>query len=159
MHLCMNVTCKQTKFLLHNKIILFYSILFYSILFYSILFYYIIFYSILFHFILYFGSNIYPLVIGWKSFTWLNVFSTISECWHVWHSMVYYLKNYVTFYDDILQLVLWEITSQILCRAVLFARLFELAQNFRAIHCDVIMALNIGSTINYSARLKGNTQW
>ena len=55
--------------------------------------------------LLYFGSNIYPLVIGWKSFTWLYVFSTISECWHVWHSMVYYLQNYVTFYDDILQLV------------------------------------------------------
>ena len=32
----MNVTCKQTKFPLDNKIILFYSILFYSILFYII---------------------------------------------------------------------------------------------------------------------------
>ena len=57
------------------------------------------------YYLLYFGSNIYPLVIGWKSFTWLYVVSTISECWHVWHSMVYYLENYVTFYDDIFQLV------------------------------------------------------
>ena len=28
--------------------------------------------------------------------------------------------------------------------AVLLARFFELAQNFNAIHCDVIMTLNIG---------------
>ena len=54
-------------------------------------------------FILYFGSNIHSLVIGWKSFKWLYVFSTISECWHVWHSMVYHLENYVTFYDDTFQ--------------------------------------------------------
>ena len=31
--------------------------------------------------------------------------------------------------------------------AVLLARLFELAQNFNAIHCDVTMTLNIGITI------------
>ena len=35
----------------------------------------------------------------------------------------------------------------LLCRAVLLARLFELAQNFNAIHCDVTMTLNIGITI------------
>ena len=88
-------------------------------------------------------------MIGWKSFTWLYVFSTISECWHVWHSMVYYLQNYVTFYDDSLQLVHYvgnDVTDT-LPRSPFFSRLFELAQNFRAIHCDVIMALNIGSTI------------
>ena len=27
------------------------------------------------------GSNISPLVIGWKSLTWFHVFSTISGCW------------------------------------------------------------------------------
>ena len=43
---------------------------------------------------------------------------------------------------------MWEMTSQILCRAVLLASLFELAQNFRAINCDVTMALNIGSIIH-----------
>ena len=35
----------------------------------------------------------------------------------------------------------------LLYRAVLLARLFELAQNFNAIHCDVTMTLNIGITI------------
>ena len=35
----------------------------------------------------------------------------------------------------------------LLCRAVLLARLFELAQNFNAIHCNVTMTLNIGITI------------
>ena len=35
----------------------------------------------------------------------------------------------------------------LLCHAVRLARLFELAQNFNAIHCDVTMTLNIGITI------------
>ena len=67
--------------------------------------------------------------------------------------MVYYLENYVSFYDDIFQLVHYvgnDVTDT-LPRSPFCAPL-ELAQNFRAIHCDVTMALNIGSTVIHNGR-------